>query len=355
MNKVGNLLKEKREELGYTLGEVELKTRIQRIYLEAIEEGNFDLFGTKSFYQNVFTGNYAIFLGLDKNEVLTVLDEDKDDYAKIVLERQLKAEEAKAEAVVEEAVVEETIEQPTIEEEVVETYEETYEDVEIPSEDLLSSASIFDEIQKIAEENTEVEVEEVVGEIEPIIDEDINSIMEDLLAIRDEEEAIETDETDELAETIEVELEEAEETEEMAAINNILDDLIDENKSEFDDVLISEMDNSTATDSDAIDLEVAQLQEQITASISLEDIQNQYPDSDELTSEIENAKNMAPVDEKTAIDLKIAKALGDVNTSTTEELKKVKRSKIIDTILVVAIIILFIVLAYLVAKSLKFI
>lgn len=341
LNKVGKILKNKRDELGYTLGEVELKTRIQRIYLEAIEDGKFDIFGTKGFYQTVFTSNYAIFLGLDKNEILQLLEEDKEEYAKQVIEKQPKVEEK--------VVVEEVVEVETVEEEpVVEEKEE-----------LLSTASIFDEIQKISDKSEE-KIEKV-EEVQPVESEDINSIMEDLIAAS-EETAVVVEEEPVLVEeevVVEQEVEVVEEkvednSEELEAINSILDDLIDENKSSLDDVLVSEMDN-ISTSTDAIDLEVAQLQEQITASISLEDIQNQYNTQELKTDESSVTEENQPVDEKTAIDLKIAKALGDRSTATAEDLKKIRRSKIIDTILVVAILILLVVLGYLVLKKLAII
>lgn len=342
LNKVGKILKNKRDELGYTLGEVELKTRIQRIYLEAIEDGKFDIFGTKGFYQTVFTSNYAIFLGLDKNEILQLLEEDKEEYAKQVIEKQPKVEEK---VVVEEVVeVETVVEEPVVEE----------------KEELLSTASIFDEIQKISDKSEE-KIEKV-EEVQPVESEDINSIMEDLIAAS-EETAVVVEEEPVLVEeeevVVEQEVEVVEEkvednSEELEAINSILDDLIDENKSSLDDVLVSEMDN-ISTSTDAIDLEVAQLQEQITASISLEDIQNQYNTQELKTEESSVTEENQPVDEKTAIDLKIAKALGDRSTATAEDLKKIRRSKIIDTILVVAILILLVVLGYLVLKKLAII
>ncbi|GGK00517.1 XRE family transcriptional regulator [Lentibacillus kapialis] len=66
---IGEKLKEAREEQNLTLESLQETTKIQKRYLEAIEEGNFKLLpGT--FYARAFIKEYAAAVGLDANELL---------------------------------------------------------------------------------------------------------------------------------------------------------------------------------------------------------------------------------------------------------------------------------------------
>ncbi|MDR1781601.1 MAG: helix-turn-helix domain-containing protein [Bacilli bacterium] len=80
MNRVGQMLQEQREKLGISIDEVSKKTKIQPIYLDAIEKGDFAFFQNQEFYQQIFVGSYAKFLGLDKDELLNQLVDDNNDY-----------------------------------------------------------------------------------------------------------------------------------------------------------------------------------------------------------------------------------------------------------------------------------
>ena len=75
MSTVGQKLKEARIAKGLTLDDLQQTTKIQKRYLIAIEEGNYDaLPGT--FYVKAFVKQYAETVGLDPNEIVSELDKD---------------------------------------------------------------------------------------------------------------------------------------------------------------------------------------------------------------------------------------------------------------------------------------
>lgn len=65
----GEDLRIRREELGYSLQEVEDETKIRRLYLEALENENFSILPPK-IYSVGFVKNYARFLHMDTLEVI---------------------------------------------------------------------------------------------------------------------------------------------------------------------------------------------------------------------------------------------------------------------------------------------
>jgi cytoskeleton protein RodZ len=67
---VGRLLRDQREELGLSLSDVGQRLRIRRPYIEAIEEGRFDLLPGAA-YIPAFLRAYSVHLGLDPQKVLT--------------------------------------------------------------------------------------------------------------------------------------------------------------------------------------------------------------------------------------------------------------------------------------------
>jgi transcriptional regulator with XRE-family HTH domain len=83
MYKVGRQLKAKREELNLSIDDVVKKTRIQRVFIEALENNNYSFITKQDYYHQVFAGKYAQFLGLDKNTILAELDADKEYYYKM--------------------------------------------------------------------------------------------------------------------------------------------------------------------------------------------------------------------------------------------------------------------------------
>lgn len=69
MEDIGQKLKAAREEKHLSIADVEEKTKIQRRYLEAIENNNFDAL-PGDFYVRAFIKQYAGMVGLDGNELL---------------------------------------------------------------------------------------------------------------------------------------------------------------------------------------------------------------------------------------------------------------------------------------------
>ncbi|WP_052363401.1 RodZ family helix-turn-helix domain-containing protein [Geomicrobium sp. JCM 19037] len=75
MTELGQFLKEKREEFGWDLEEVQARTKIQKRYLQAIEEGNYsDLPG--AFYARAFIKSYSEVLGLEPDQVFQQFESD---------------------------------------------------------------------------------------------------------------------------------------------------------------------------------------------------------------------------------------------------------------------------------------
>ncbi|RZT22870.1 helix-turn-helix domain-containing protein [Fictibacillus sp. BK138] len=82
MTELGKLLKEKREEKGMSLEELQTATKIQKRYLAAIEEGNYDVLpGT--FYARAFIKNYCEAVGLNYE---TIFDEYSHEIPQAVKE-----------------------------------------------------------------------------------------------------------------------------------------------------------------------------------------------------------------------------------------------------------------------------
>ncbi len=71
---IGRLLKERREELGYTLQEAEQETRIRKTYLESLENNRFSELPGQA-YVTGFIRVYARYLGLKSNPLLTLLSD----------------------------------------------------------------------------------------------------------------------------------------------------------------------------------------------------------------------------------------------------------------------------------------
>ena len=69
MNEIGKILKETRIEKGYTLDDLQQTTKIQKRYLQAIEDGDTDILPGR-FYARAFVKQYADIVGLDGEELL---------------------------------------------------------------------------------------------------------------------------------------------------------------------------------------------------------------------------------------------------------------------------------------------
>ena len=75
MGKLGDLLRESREQLGMSLDDVESSTRIKRVFLEALEMEDFDELPNYVAARG-FLRNYASVLNLDVDYVLELYDEE---------------------------------------------------------------------------------------------------------------------------------------------------------------------------------------------------------------------------------------------------------------------------------------
>ncbi|MCI1987263.1 MAG: DUF4115 domain-containing protein [Lactobacillus sp.] len=78
MDEIGQKLRTARIEKGYTLDDLQQITKIQKRYLIAIEEGNFDAL-PGDFYVRAFIKQYADTVGLDSDALLTQFQQDIPD------------------------------------------------------------------------------------------------------------------------------------------------------------------------------------------------------------------------------------------------------------------------------------
>lgn len=69
MNEIGEILKEARIEKGYTLDDLQQITKIQKRYLQAIEDGKTEILPGR-FYARAFIKQYADIVGLDGEKLL---------------------------------------------------------------------------------------------------------------------------------------------------------------------------------------------------------------------------------------------------------------------------------------------
>lgn len=72
--KIGKILRKAREDKGYTLDDLQQVTKIQKRYLIAIEDENFDEL-PGDFYVRAFIKQYANMVGLDGNDLLQQYDD----------------------------------------------------------------------------------------------------------------------------------------------------------------------------------------------------------------------------------------------------------------------------------------
>ena len=78
---IGRILKERREQLGFTLQEAEEETRIRKIYLESLENNRFSELPGQA-YVTGFIRVYARYLGLKSNSLLSLLSDLQSDETK---------------------------------------------------------------------------------------------------------------------------------------------------------------------------------------------------------------------------------------------------------------------------------
>ncbi|UUX34568.1 helix-turn-helix domain-containing protein [Fundicoccus culcitae] len=81
MSELGNKLRDARIQKGYTLNTLQQMTKIQKKYLVAIEEGNFDEM-PGNFYARAFVKQYADMVGLNGDELLETYQQELDVHPK---------------------------------------------------------------------------------------------------------------------------------------------------------------------------------------------------------------------------------------------------------------------------------
>ncbi|QAT65347.1 helix-turn-helix domain-containing protein [Bacillus glycinifermentans] len=78
VTELGNRLKEAREEKGMSLDDLQAATKIQKRYLTALEEGNYDVIPGK-FYVRAFIKQYAEAVGLNSEQLFEEFKKDIPD------------------------------------------------------------------------------------------------------------------------------------------------------------------------------------------------------------------------------------------------------------------------------------
>lgn len=98
---IGQLLKEEREAQGLSLDDIQEMTKIQKRYLQAIEDDNFTSLPGR-FYARAFIKEYAIVLKMDYTSLLTYFDhaegveEDTTQYSNVRRTRRARAPKSSA-------------------------------------------------------------------------------------------------------------------------------------------------------------------------------------------------------------------------------------------------------------------
>ena len=91
MKKIGEFLKQKRLEKGYTIDQIVDKTRMPATRIKALEEGDISLFKDDLTYLQYFVQGYCKALGLDYNELKKQINESINGYTTAFQADQLKA------------------------------------------------------------------------------------------------------------------------------------------------------------------------------------------------------------------------------------------------------------------------
>ncbi|CAM3583524.1 RodZ family helix-turn-helix domain-containing protein [Erysipelothrix urinaevulpis] len=84
MENIGAILKERRQQLNYTLEEMSAQTKLSIVQLQAIERGDIQFFKDDLSYLSYFVRYYANALGIDYNEIRNQLDDSINQYTDTV-------------------------------------------------------------------------------------------------------------------------------------------------------------------------------------------------------------------------------------------------------------------------------
>ncbi|WP_423363315.1 helix-turn-helix domain-containing protein [Mycoplasma sp. P36-A1] len=180
MSKVGNQLREKRESLGLSIDDVVNQTKIQKVYVDAIESNDFSFFQNQDFYQQVFVGRYADFLSMDKNAILSALQDDRNDYTAM---KEKKAKEIKEkqnisadELLPKEPLIPKQFKRSSTIEDVQDVQNLTNEEVSVePQAELHDSNVLYEAEEELLEEPILPETEKVEE-----VDEQFNQLLEEI-------------------------------------------------------------------------------------------------------------------------------------------------------------------------------
>lgn len=393
MNKIGNLLKTTRESKGLSIDDVVKQTKIQKIYLDAIEQGDLSFFKNQEFYQQVFVGRYAEFLGLNKGEVLADLHNDLNDVEQPKASKEAETIKS-AEPVVETEVAEtkEIVSEGAIDENQLKA-QEILDNIKKPSLDQTGSQEITQLIEEINKhDNTqkqrivpEVDVEPTISinkEIKPEQAEQEqpvqaeadhiaqnNSILDQIAQINKEASEKASDNIDmEIAPNIKQIYQKDSSPLESTAVIDLtsgieLETVKNKPNEELDnDVAFQQMmEESLAPKKEEqeqpIDNHIPFETEQPVPDLNKELLEKSasYKEQDkmgidELEQKLHTATNLEILNadpNKTAMDLKIAKALGDSKAVMDDDTnKKIRKDRIINTLLIILIIILVIYFVY---------
>jgi cytoskeletal protein RodZ len=93
MTEIGNSIRIKREELGFTLEEISEKTKISVVQLSAIENGDMDHFKHDMVFLRFYLKNICAVLDLDYDEVLHQFNISKDQFTNTLSIKKIKENE----------------------------------------------------------------------------------------------------------------------------------------------------------------------------------------------------------------------------------------------------------------------
>ena len=94
MENIGQILKEKRLELDYTLEDMSQKTKMSTVQLKAIEDGNISFFKEDLSYLSYFVRYYSNALNIDYNELRKDLDHTITEFTQTISIKEISELEA---------------------------------------------------------------------------------------------------------------------------------------------------------------------------------------------------------------------------------------------------------------------
>ncbi|MEG0283511.1 MAG: helix-turn-helix transcriptional regulator [Erysipelotrichales bacterium] len=407
MNKVGNLMKQKRESMGLSIDDVVDATKIQKVYIDAIEKGDFSFFKNQDFYQQVFVGSYAEFLKLDKNEVLLGLSEDAKNYVPNSVAKEIENptqrmpfKPAPSLQPVNKPVVQKEVE-PVVQKEVEPVVEESIvpqadflQDYEVKSDPQLmeeeqnnlskdmflqqgNDAEQNDEINQLIDEinhGVEIDFDEYFGESNPKVeevnvDEMLNStLLDDIEGINAQvESSLNSDPIATIQPTGNQHFNLAEQPVEKTDVIDLTSGIEIETVNsglQMDNDNVMDI-NPQAMPQNPIESMNKPLDGSFDSQLSslTQQFNDQKPNQSEedviaaLENTLSTQLNINLNDEepeRTSMDLKVAKALGDSKVAIDKkDAKKMKRDKILDTILIILIVVGIILLGFFGYKLIK--